>query len=519
MKTVFYRNGKPFFPLGGQCHNANSQSPQELEVCWKALKELRANTAEIPIYWSLIEPEEGKFDFTQVDQILQAAREQGLHLILLWFATWKNGKMQYTPDWVKKNPSRFHRVKTHDGAYCAVLSPNCRANLEADKKAFAAVMEHLCKVDAEGTVIAMQVENEPGIDGRAMRDHGDEAEREYNAEVPVEISDLLPTLPESSPVYRAWKEAGGLKRGNWREMFGPRSAEYFSAWSIGRYINEIARTGKSIKKMPMIVNVWNGNGAPGLDYPAGGAVVGVLDLWKLASPDIDILGPDIYLQSPKQFSEICAAFDRPDNPMFIPESPRRKCNEWGIINAVGNHHAIGYFMFGVEDLLLEDGSVNPDFMSAVDSFRMTADAIPLIIENFGKFHTILQEEGMISQHLDLDGYTCNVHFAMAGKTDYRHRYASTRFERGRGYLFQTGKHEFFCVGDSFYLDFRKKPGNDTVDYAEYGLIRHARYLTVEEGHFDEDGKWIVDRVRTGDDLDFGVWMFADHRVVRVEFYE
>ena len=97
MDTVFYQGGKPFFPLGGQCHNSSSQSSERLEVCWRALEELHANTAEIPVYWSLFEPEEGNFDFTQVDGIIAAARKRGLKLILLWFATWKNGKMQYSP--------------------------------------------------------------------------------------------------------------------------------------------------------------------------------------------------------------------------------------------------------------------------------------------------------------------------------------------------------------------------------------------------------------------------------------
>ena len=519
METVFLDQGKPFFPLGGQCHNSSSQSPEQLKVFWKALASLRANTAEIPVYWSLFEPEEGRYDFTQIDGILAGAGEYGVKLIPLWFASWKNGKMQYAPDWVKKNPERFHRVITHDGVPTGVLSSHCKANLEADKRAFSALMEHLAKADSGGTVIAVQVQNEPGIDARSVRDHGPEGEAEYLAPVPKEIINHLALLPDSSRVRQAWVLAGSCNSGNWREVFGVEGGEFLSAWSVANYINEIARAGKAIKNIPMIVNVWNGDvgfNQPGLDYPSGGAVAKVLDLWKLASPDIDILGPDIYRSSIKQFDEICSAFSRPDNPLFIPESPRRKCNEWGIISAVGRHHAAGYCMFGIEDLLLEDGTVRPEFMSTVDSFAMVSDAIPLILANPGKVHPIIQEEGMVSQFLELETYVCNVQFREPGKAYYPHRWPSARKERGRGLLFQTGEREFFCVGDGFFFELRKKPSVSMVDFENsYPFPRNATFLNIEEGHFDREGSWKVDRVRSGDDLDFGIWVYASNRIVRV----
>lgn len=519
MKTIFSRDEKPFFPIGGQCHNSSSQSSKQLEVFWKALTHLRANTAELPVYWNLLEPEEGKFDFTQTDQILAGAREHGVKLIVLWFATWKNGKMQYTPDWVKENPTRFHRVITHDGVRTGVLSSHCKENLEADKRAFSVLMEHLCKTDTDGTVIAVQVENEPGIEARAIRDYGPEGEEEYNSSVPEKIIEYLQILPENSRFREVWAEAGSCNSGNWQEVFGVQSGEFFSAWSVASYINEIARAGKEKFRVPMIVNVWNGDvgfNQPGLDYPSGGAVAKVLDLWKLGSPDIDIIGPDIYLGNIKQFDAVCSAFNRPDNPLFLPETPRRKCNEWGIISAVGRHHAVGYCMFGIEDLLLEDGTIRPEFQSAVDSFVMTSDAIPLILAHHNIMYPIIQEEGMVFQLFDLDSYVCNVQFKEPGKAYYPYRWPSTRRERGRGLLFQTGKREFYCVGDGFFFELRKKPSSDMIDFENsYPNSRNATFLKIEEGHFDPSGVWQLDRTRSGDDLDFGIWVYASNRVVHV----
>jgi len=51
----------------------------------------------IPVYWDEVEPEEGKFDFTSVDALIASARRHDVKLIPLWFATWKNGNMDFHP--------------------------------------------------------------------------------------------------------------------------------------------------------------------------------------------------------------------------------------------------------------------------------------------------------------------------------------------------------------------------------------------------------------------------------------
>ena len=49
------------------------------------------NTILGSISWEQIEPEEGKFDFTELDQNIFAARNHGLRLVSLWFGGFKNG--------------------------------------------------------------------------------------------------------------------------------------------------------------------------------------------------------------------------------------------------------------------------------------------------------------------------------------------------------------------------------------------------------------------------------------------
>jgi hypothetical protein len=522
-KTVFYQNGSPFFPLGGECHNSSSQSPESLECAFRVLKQMRANTAEIPVHWRQIEPKEGEFDFRQVDWAIEGARKNSFKLILLWFATWKNGKMQYAPDWVKTNPERFTRIIAHDGGSIAVLSSHCRANLEADKKAFAAVMEHVKKADTDGIVIGVQVENEPGIDGRAVRDHGIQGEADYQGKVPGVLMEKLPNIDPASPVRRAWERSGSRREGTWSDVFGPEGSEYVSVWSVARYIDEVAQAGKEKYNVPMFVNVWNGENGflrPGLDYPSGCPVAKVVDIWKAVAPHIDIIAPDIHFSSMAQFDQSCANFKRSDNFLFVPESLRKKTNEWMVFRAIGKYKAVGFFFFGVEEMVLADGTYHPEFETVFASFNMVSDAIPLIMAYQDTMHCILEEEGMLFQIVETGDFVCNIQFKLPGNAYYNLRYPPARRNRGRGLLFQTGPREFYCVGDGFYFEIQQKHTLGSVDYAPaYNAIRNAAFRRIEEGHFEKDGTWKVDRIRSGDDEDYGVWMFAANRVVRVLLYD
>src|SRR5215469_4838264 len=124
-------NGQPYLMLGGQVHNSSAW-PSELPAVWKSLAELHANTVEAPVYWEQIEPQPGSFNWNNVDAVVKGAREHNLHVVLLWFGTWKNGNMHYVPDWVKTDPKRFPRVLRADGEPIDVLSASSRANLAAD---------------------------------------------------------------------------------------------------------------------------------------------------------------------------------------------------------------------------------------------------------------------------------------------------------------------------------------------------------------------------------------------------
>jgi hypothetical protein len=311
-------DAKPFLMLGGQVGNFSAY-PDLMERAWPGFKAMNLNTVEYPVYWNVIEPQEGRFDFSGFDRILTGLRSQGLRAILLWFGTWKNGAMDWAPNWVKGDPRRFPRVMDSGGHPIRSLSPMSKATLEADRKAYATMMKHLREVDeADRTAIMVQVENEPGSLGSV---------RDFSAE-----SNKLFAGPAPAPLVAALNK----KPGTWKEVFGRIADEAFNAYYLSSYINEVARAGREAYPLPAYVNVWNGGygtndnferfDRPGESYPSGGAVAHMLDLWKANAPAIEAIASDDYHQNPITYLKVLASYTRPDNPLLIVETGR---NFWG----------------------------------------------------------------------------------------------------------------------------------------------------------------------------------------------
>src|SRR3982751_607396 len=156
--TQLIVNEKPFLILGGELHNSSTSGFAYMQPIWEQMKRKNLNTVIAPVYWELIEPQEGKFDFSLVDSMIYGARKQNLHLVILWFASWKNGYSMYAPEWVKTDTERFPRVKNKKGEFSVVLSALSEASMKADAKAFKTLMQHIRLVDEKyQTVIMAQI--------------------------------------------------------------------------------------------------------------------------------------------------------------------------------------------------------------------------------------------------------------------------------------------------------------------------------------------------------------------------
>lgn len=256
--TQLIVDGKPFIVLGGELGNSSFTSLEYMEPIWPKLKVMNLNTVLVPIYWELIEPVEGKFDFELFDQLVGEARKNDLKLVLLWFGSWKNSMSSHAPSWVKLNQARFPRVKDDKGKSHEILTPFSEENLMADLKAFQALMKHIKEIDGEThTIIMIQPENEIGMLPTA-RDYHPLANKKFEELVPEELMNyLMKNKKNLVPEFLAvWEKNGYKESGTWEEIFGKgfHSDEIFMAWYYAKFTNTIAEAGKSIYPLSMFVN-------------------------------------------------------------------------------------------------------------------------------------------------------------------------------------------------------------------------------------------------------------------------
>jgi hypothetical protein len=146
-------------------------------------------------------------------------------------------------------------------------------NVNADKKAFSALLEHIKATgDAEQTVIMIQEQNEAGALNTVRG-----CSSESNKLLDKQVSDSLVRAMHKTP-------------GTWQEVFGKDADKSFSR-SGDFTLDQRGREGrKSGVPLPMYVNTWlgtpDGQMRPGFDSPSGGPAYNVLDIWKAVAPAI-----------------------------------------------------------------------------------------------------------------------------------------------------------------------------------------------------------------------------------------
>ncbi|MGH9405350.1 MAG: DUF5597 domain-containing protein [Terriglobia bacterium] len=499
-------DGRPFLVLGGQAHNSSASNPEDLTPVWDSLVALRANTAEVPIYWELIEPQPGQFDFRLIDAIIQGARQHHLRLILLWFGTWKwveDSGMAYTPGWIKEDPGKYWHVRDAAGRPIYNISPFCAPAQEADAKAFAAVMQHIKSVDSsERTVVMVQVENESGLKG-TDRDYSPQATRAYESAVPARLmtyledhrNHLTPTLAA------AWAGQHNPPSGAWQQVFGDLAPEAFSAWYVARYIDAVAAAGEQIYPLPMYCNAWPispGEVRAG-DWPSGTPTPHVLDIWKAAAPHIGVLAPDIYSAD---FRRIAAQYRRADNPLLIVETSFAPSHAPFVFSTLAEFNGIGFAPFGI-DRAVENGRLNPRAKALADSYQILEPLLPLIekYQFTGKLFSVV--EGMDRSRTIVLGHE------LAAVADFTPAF---RFRPPRpnaaspapagGIIIELAPDDYVVAGFGFRLVFRDLKGPDFS----------PEFLSIEEGAF-HDTDWVPARRLNGDERH--VNLLQGPRILRV----
>lgn len=490
--TQLIVDGKPFLILGGELHNSSSSSLDYMKPLWPQLAAMGLNTVITPLSWELVEPVEGKYDFTLVDGLLAQAREAHERIVFLWLATWKNGMSSYAPVWVKQDTKRFPRVVVK-GREIELLSPASAATQKADARAFAALMQHIQQVDAQDhTVLMMQVENEVGVLGDS-RDRSPEADRAFSSPVPAELTRYLKAHHDAlyPRLRELWDANGGKTSGTWPEVFGNthRADEIFMAWQYARFVQAVTASGKSAYNLPMYVNTWlAGNDAQPGSFPSGGPEPWVVDIWRAAGSAIDLYAPDLYAPD---FVYWCRQYHRDGNPLFMPETRGGVPGAANVFYAAGEEAGFGFSPFAIED------DVDPK-QDLASSYRAIHSLAPLVLEHqaAGDVHGFILDKQHPTAEFTVSGIALHVSID---------EIFGQHAESGYGLIMATGPDEFLGAGKGFRVA--------VAPVSSSG--QRVGIASIDEGTI-EDGKWVPGRRLNGDENDQGSFWRFDSRKLTTE---
>ncbi len=487
-------DGKPYFILGAQVNNSSNYSATLPEVL-PAIKDVDANTIVMPIAWQQIEPRPGRFDFSFLDRFLRQSRQHRVHAILLWFATWKNGAPNYCPSWVKLDNSRFPRVVDRKGRLVNSLSPLAKTTLDADRTAFAALMTHLKAVDPRHTVIMVQVENETGTYG-SRRDYSAAASRLFNG-----------------PVPRRLVRALGLRPGTWTQVFGRHAADLFHAWNIARFVNKVAAAGKAVYPLPMYVNAaLRGpfHHQPPRPYEYGGPTYNAIRVWKVAAPDINVIGPDIYMRSSRLYCKVLQQYHRFDNPLFVSETGNAPVYARYLFATLG-HQGIGFSPFGIDYTGYSNyplGARRIDahtFAPLALEYRLLRpmDSLLASLSFEGRVYGVSEPDNRHSQFIRLGRWEAKVSYDMPmfGDSPYKR----PRPLDGGAIIARLGPNEFLVTGVHARVSFALAQRHSN-EFMIFNRVVQGTYRY---------GTWKFMRIWNGDETDWGLNFTSRPQVLHV----
>lgn len=394
-----------------------------------------------------------------------------------------------------------------------IMSPIHGSTVGADAKAFRAFMKHLKEFDGEQyTVIMVQVENEVGILGDS-RDYSAAASKVFESPVPADLLrfireewDLLHKDLRAKLQMNLASPAQLVEGKKWSTTFDESvyTDEMFMAYHYARYIQQVAEAGKAEYPLPMFANFWQnygedqmarqyptlagGGSLPG-DYPSGGAVSNVLDIWMQFAPALDFLSPDTYLND---YHRICSTYRHRNQPLFIPEQRRDEYGARRIWAAIGSYQAIGACPFALDTLEVDScafkkhyallGQVADEILAAQ---RKAESMVGFFFDEPGHRDESIYPRPVV----EMGGYELSV----------EHAFTTGSAQSGYGIVILLGTSpdrtaSFLLVGAGFQVKFRSlHPG------AHYtGILQFEEKVKVKGG----DG-YITRRLLNGDETRSG----------------
>ncbi|MCC9063542.1 DUF5597 domain-containing protein [Flavobacterium piscisymbiosum] len=496
-KTQLIVNEKPFIILGGELGNSSATSMESMEPIWEKLTDMNLNTVLTPVYWELVEKEEGKFDFSLVDDLILKARKQNLKIVFLWFGSWKNSMSSHAPEWVKLNQKKYPRIKDDKDKSHEILTPFGENNLQADLNAFQKLMAHIKAFDQkEQTVIMMQVENEIGMLPTA-RDYHPLANTAFKKEVPEELIKYLQKNKEKlvPEFLDIWKKNGFKTSGNWEQIFGKglQTDEIFMAWYFAKFTNKVAKAGKDSYAIPMFVNAaLNAPDKKPGEYPSAGPLPHLMDVWKAAGTAIDFLSPDFYNPEFKHWNDL---FTRQGDPLFIPEHRFDASAPFKGLYAIGHYEAMGFSPFSIESVV--DAKKEP--LGKI--YDLVKQLMPVIEANKGqgKIDGVLLDKENQVQIIQLGNYEFTF------KHDYTLNWSDGAKEdtwpTSAAVIIEIGTDEFYIAGSGIVVTFKplkNKNLNAGILKTDQGKFENETWRTIRHFNGDQTHQGRHLRISVGD---------------------
>ncbi|MEH3159916.1 MAG: DUF5597 domain-containing protein [Sphingomonas taxi] len=312
------------------------------------------------------------------------------------------------------------------------------------------------------------------------------------------------------PIPAVLAKATG-RRGDWTAAYGKLAEAAFTSWSIGRYVDAVAAAGRAVLDLPMYTNAALGSpfATPGEDGGAsGGPNWPVIDVWKAAAPHLDLVAPDIYTRDARAYAAYLRLYDRPDNPLMVPETGNAADYARFLWTVLG-HGGIGFAPFGFDDT----GYANyPLGAKQLDAATIAAFADPFalmapIARDWARIafaHPTWgsakpADGGDESDTLGRWRVTAQYGLWAFGERDSPWLKADPHPSKGQPVggvaVAHLAPDQFLVAGSDVRVRF---------DLAAPAKGEAMQLLRVEEGGFDAAGRWATARVWNGDQTDYGL---------------
>jgi beta-galactosidase GanA len=281
--------------------------------------------------------------------------------------------------------------------------------------------------------------------------------------------------------------------------------EVFTAWHYARFVESLVKAGKVQYDIPMYANAaLNRPGRKPGEYPSGGPVPHLIDVWKAGAPSLDLLAPDVYFPN---FAALAARYRRADNVLFVPEA-NNATHPQGPANAFfsfGALDSLGFSPFSIESL----GDA-PNALS--QTYAVLGQLTPLLLQARGQgrmagFRATVNEDGSV---LDAPAKVtlAGIEFTVTCIDPWTPKDQQTIANHG-GLLVHAGD-DFWFAGQGITITFK----------GATAPARHVGIELAEEGAF-VDGKWLAGRRLNGDQTHQGRHVRlppGKPQIQRVRFY-